>query len=242
VRLGIMQPYFFPYIGYWQLMNSVDKYVIADDLNYIKNGWINRNRILINGDVTYLTLPLQGASRNKLINEIEVVGDEKKISNLLKTIEINYKKAPYYSNAFPVIERIFAQKEKNLAKFLEYSIREICKYLSINTEIIVLSSMKNNKDLKCQEKVLDICKILGAYEYYNAIGGQELYFYDNFAREGIILKFLKTENVEYKQFNDEFIPDLSIIDVMMFNSLTDIKEILRQYDWISKAENHKQII
>lgn len=234
MRLGIMQPYFFPYIGYWQLLNAADKYVIADELNFIKNGWINRNRILINGEAKMITLPLHGASQNKLINETEVAGDDAGRNNLLKTIEINYKKAPYFSNAFPVVKTILAQEEKNLAKFLEYSIREVCQYLSIETELIVLSSLNNNDDLRRQDKVMDICKILEADEYYNAIGGQELYSYEDFASEGIILKFLKTANVKYKQYDNEFVPDLSIIDVMMFNSIEDIKIILEQYELLEK--------
>lgn len=234
MRLGIMQPYFFPYIGYWQLLNAVDKYVIADELNFIKNGWINRNRILINGEAKMITLPLHGASQNKLINEIEVAGDDAGRNNLLKTIEINYKKAPYFSNVFSVVKTILAQEEKNLAKFLEYSIREICQYLSIKTELIVLSSLNNNDDLRRQDKVIDICKILETDEYYNAIGGQELYSYEDFASEGIILKFLKTANVKYKQYDNEFVPDLSIIDVMMFNSIEDIKKILEQYELLEK--------
>jgi len=229
-----MQPYFLPYIGYWQLLNAVDKYVIADELNFIKNGWINRNRILVNGEAKMITLPLHGASQNKLINEIEVAGDDAGRNNLLKTIEINYKKAPYFSKAFPVVKTILAQEEKNLAKFLEYSIREICQYLSIETELIVLSSLNNNDDLRRQDKVIDICKILETDEYYNAIGGQELYSYEDFASEGIILKFLKTANVKYRQYNNEFVPDLSIIDVMMFNSIEDIKKILEQYELLEK--------
>ena len=241
MKLGIMQPYFFPYIGYWQLMNAVDKYVIADDLNFIKNAWINRNRILVNGEAKMFSLPLQGASQNKLINEIEVTGDAASKNNLLKTIEINYKKAPYFSVAFPVIEKIIVQEEKNLAKFLEYSIREICTYLAINTELIVLSAINNNKDLKRQDKVIDICKILGSDEYYNAIGGQVLYTCKDFASEGIALKFLQTADVKYKQYNNEFMPDLSIIDLMMFNSLEDIKKILEQYELMQEMNNPEQI-
>ena len=230
MRLGIMQPYFFPYIGYWQLMNAVDKYVIADDLNFIKGGWINRNRILVHGEAKMLSLPLQGASHNKLINAIAVTGDAATKNNLLKTIEINYRKAPYFSAAFPVVERIIAQEEKNLAKYLEYAIREICQYLAINTDLIVLSSINNKKDLKRQDKVIDICKILGSADYWNAIGGQEIYSYKDFASEGIVLKFLQTADVKYKQYSNEFVPDLSIVDVMMFNSLEDIKKILEQYE------------
>lgn len=230
MKIGIMQPYFFPYIGYWQLINAVDKYVIYDDVNFIKGGWINRNRILMNGEGKMINLQMHNASPNKLINEVEVLGNPIYNKKLLKTIESCYKKSPYYSDVFPVIESIITQDEKNLSRYLEYSFRQICKYFSIGTEIIVSSSINKNNDLKGQDKVISICKILGAEEYYNAIGGQELYSYDDFASQSIRLRFLKTGMVEYHQLNNEFEPNLSIIDVMMFNSIEDIKNMLNQYE------------
>lgn len=230
MKLGIMQPYFLPYIGYWQLMNAVDKYVIYDDVNFIKGGWINRNRILMNNEGKMINLQMNGASPNKLINEVEVLGNPIQNKKLLKTIESCYKKAPYYSNVFPVIESIINQDEKNLAKYLEFSIRQICKYLSIDTEIIVSSTINKNNDLRGQDKVIEISKVLGADQYFNAIGGQDLYSYDDFSAHEMKLSFLKTESVEYKQFNNEFVSNLSIIDVMMFNSRYQIENMLKMYE------------
>ncbi|MBU3127163.1 WbqC family protein [Clostridium tagluense] len=230
MKLGIMQPYFFPYIGYWQLMNAVDKYVIYDDVNFIKGGWINRNQILMNGEGKMINMQMYNASPNMLINEVGVLGNPSYNKKLLRTIESCYKKAPQYANAFPVIESIINQDEKNLARYLEYSIRQICTYLSIDIEIIVSSTIDKNNDLRGQDKVIEICKELGADEYFNAIGGQDLYSYEDFAAEEIKLSFLKTETVEYQQFKDEFVPNLSIIDVMMFNSIEDIKNKLQIYE------------
>lgn len=230
MKVGIMQPYFFPYIGYWQLMNAVDKYVIYDDVNFIKGGWINRNKILMNGNAKMINLKMNGASPNKLINELEAAGDAIYNKKLLKTIEACYSKAPYYLDVFFIIEKIINNEEKNLAKYLEFSIRTISEYLSINTEIIVSSTINKNNNLRGQAKVIEICKILGADEYYNAIGGQELYSYEDFLANRIELKFLKTDNIEYGQFKNEFTPNLSIIDVMMFNSIEDIKKMLHQYE------------
>jgi hypothetical protein len=230
MKLGIMQPYFFPYIGYWQLMNAVDKYVIYDDVNFLKAGWINRNRILVNGEAKMVNLKLNGASSNRLINEVEVSNDKVYNKKLLRTIEENYKKAPYFSNIYSVIEKIINQDEKNLARYLEYSMKQICEYLFIETELIISSSLNKNNALKGQDKVIEICKVLGTDEYYNAIGGQELYSDKDFETQGIKLKFLKTGTVEYKQFNSEFIPNLSIIDVMMFNSKEEIKNYLGMYE------------
>lgn len=232
MKIGIMQPYFLPYTGYWQLLNAVDKYVIYDDVNYIKGGWINRNRILINKEAKYFNVKLNGASPNKLINEVEVSLDEVYQKKLLKTIEENYKKAPFFYKIFPVIQRIVENKEINLAKYLEYSIREICSYLDIKTELIISSNLEKNNSLKGKDKVIEICKKLGGSEYYNAIGGQELYSFEEFKSNGIELKFLKTEEINYQQFNNEFVPYLSILDVMMFNSKEKVKEFLNNYSLV----------
>ena len=230
MKLGIMQPYFLPYIGYWQLMNAVDKYVIYDDVNFIKGGWINRNRILMNGEGKMINLQMHNASSNKLINEVDVLANPIYNKKLLKTIESCYKKAPQYLNAFPIIENIITQDKVGLAEYLEYSIRQICTYLSIDTEIIVSSTINKNNDLRGQTKVIEIAKVLGADEYFNAIGGQELYSYEDFDNQGIKLRFLKTKTVEYQQFKNEFVPSLSIIDVMMFNSIEKIKMMLEEYE------------
>ena len=233
VKLGIMQPYFLPYIGYWQLLNAVDQYVIYDDVNFINRGWINRNRILINGKTAYFNLPVLGASQNKLIREIKVNHDKKLKDKNLKTIELAYKKAPYFSAVFPEVKRIMESEEESLSGFILDSIKIICSYLGIHTELFVSSSLKKNNALKGQDKVLEICSVMGAAEYYNAIGGQKLYSYEKFAEQGIHLYFLKSDDIEYAQFNNEFQQNLSILDVMMFNSVSEIREILEKYTLIT---------
>lgn len=232
MKLGIMQPYFFPYIGYWQLINAVDLYVIFDDVNYIKGGWINKNNLLINGEARYVSLQLQKASSNRFINQHEIVQGQMHINTLLKTIEFHYKKAPFFSNTYPVLHDIIAFGETNLAKYLEFSIRTLCKYLGIKTEIIISSKIHKNMSLKCGNKVKHMCNLLGADEYYNAIGGQKLYSYEDFKKSGIKLKFLKTNPIVYKQYKNDFIPNLSIIDVMMFNSKQEVKRLLEEYQLI----------
>lgn len=234
MKIGIMQPYFLPYIGYWQLLNAVDKYIIYDDVNYIKGGWINRNRILINKEAKYFNIKLNGASPNKLINEVEIFLDKLYKKKLLKTIKENYVKAPFFKEVFPVIQKIIENEEINLARYLEYSIKEVCSYLDIKTEILISSDLEKNNSLKGEDKVIDICKKLGGTEYYNAIGGQELYSFKDFENNGIELKFLKTKEINYQQFNNGFIPYLSILDVMMFNSKEKIKEFLNNYILIEK--------
>lgn len=225
MKLGIMQPYFFPYIGYWQLLNAVDKYVIYDDVNFIKNGWINRNRILIAGAAQWFTLPLWQASPFKRINEIEITPELKLKTKLLKTLDMAYHKAPFFKPVFELFEQTLAQGS-NLSECLSFSIRQIAQYLDIQTEIILSSSLEKDNTLKGKDKVLHICNKLGATEYLNAVGGQELYDKAEFAAHGIKLYFLQTNAITYKQFKGEFVPNLSILDVMMFNPPQQIKNFL----------------
>ncbi len=229
MKLGIMQPYFFPYIGYFQLIQLADLYVIADDLNFIKNSYIKKNSILDNGAPALISLQLIGASQNKLINEIEVGND---IDKLLTAIQRRYAKAPYFKDVFPLLQTILSSKEKNLARFLGYSLMEISRYLGIQTKIIYSSEIEKNNDLKFDARIIDICKRVGADHYINAIGGKELYDKDKFAAEGITLNFIDTKEIEYKQFNKAFVPNLSIIDVMMFNSKEESRELLQRYELV----------
>lgn len=229
MKIGIMQPYFLPYIGYWQLLNAVDKYIIYDDVNFIKGGWINRNRILVNKEPKMLTLRLNGASPNKLINEIEIQDNNIQRKKMLKMIDASYRKAPYFNIIYPMVEKIINFDELNIVKFIENSFKVICRYLDIKTELILSSSINKNNELKSQDKVIDVCKGLEVTEYYNAIGGQELYSYEDFEKEEIKLKFLKTDNIKYKQFDNDFISNLSILDLLMFNSREEIKKMLDCY-------------
>lgn len=234
MKIGIMQPYFFPYIGYWQLMNAVDKYVVYDDVNFIKGGWINRNRILVNGQPVYINLPMLGASPNKKINEVQVNNVPQIIDKNLRKIENSYKKAPYFDVVFPIIEKIMKCGREELSSYILFSFEEISRYLKISTEFVISSELEKNDNLRGQDKVLNICESLGGKEYINAIGGQDLYSYDVFEMHDIKLSFLQTKHMQYQQFGNEFQANLSIIDVMMFNSQDVIQEMLVNYELISK--------
>lgn len=224
-----MQPYFFPYIGYWQLLNMVDIYVIYDDVNYIKQGWINRNQILLNGKMKRVNLHIKDASQNRLICDTEIAQTEEENRRLLETIKQAYHKAPYFRRTFELIERILEYQEKNLAKYLSNQIYEICEYLDIHTKLVLSSELDKDNSLKGEEKIIAICKELGGKHYINAIGGKSIYHQQEFKKHGLDLQFLKTGEVCYKQTQEVFIPFLSIIDVMMFNDVDNIKKLLRNF-------------
>ena len=228
MTVGIMQPYFFPYIGYWQLIAAVDRYVVYDDVAYIKGGWINRNNILINGAASLITLPLEKVSSYKNINEINITTDKVQIKKCLKSLMLAYSKAPYFSDVMPIIESVFASTD-NIAKFNYNAIEKIKEYLGLQTEIILSSNLEKNNELKAQDKVIHINKLLKSDMYINAIGGMDLYSRDDFRKHDIGLKFLKTGDIMYKQFKDGFVPNLSIIDVLMFNGKLRVLELLQQY-------------
>jgi len=227
-----MQPYIFPYIGYFQLINAVDKFVIYDDVNFINKGWINRNRTLNNGKESLFSIPLKEASQNKLINEIEVNWDSVWKSKFLKTLEQCYKKAPFYQEALSIIERTLQVDNKPISKVIEQNLRLICEYLNIKTELVSSSAMYQNTHLKAQERVLDICLQENATQYINPIGGLELYDTDFFNVKDIKLNFIKSKPIEYSQFKNEFVPWLSMIDVLMFNSKEKIIEFLDNYELV----------
>lgn len=230
MTIAIMQPYLFPYIGYWQLIHAVDIFVIYDNIEFTKKGWFNRNNILIHGENTLFTVPIKKDSdfldvRDRRLSE----NSEKEIKKIILQIEHSYKKAPYFNEVFPMIKDIFNLKEKNLFSYIYHSVHEICKYLEIDTKIIISSTLDIDHELKAEEKVMAINKTLHADNYINAIGGLELYNKDRFSAEGINLNFLKPDLIEYKQFDNEFIPCLSIIDIMMFNSKDEIQKMLSRY-------------
>jgi len=223
-----MQPYFFPYIGYFQLVNVVDDFVFYDDVNYIKRGWVNRNRILSNSESIYFNMPLSGPSQNQLINEIKVGAIDKK---LLKTIEMAYKRAPNYEEVSELVKTVLSTQSDRLVDFCENSIKAVACYLGLNTAFHKSSiEFSDSKGLDKAERLINISKKLNSKVYINASGGKDLYEKEVFIREGIELFFLNTDSdIIYKQFNNDFNPWLSIIDVLMFNSREEVLLFLDKY-------------
>ena len=169
-----MQPYFFPYAGYFQLAASVDKFVLFDDVNFINRGWINRNRILVSGKEYLFTAPLHDVSQNKLIKDIKILEELNWKVKLLKTIVQAYKKAPYFMDAYPIISQIINYDNLNLSEYIYHSLVKINEYLGIGCAFVPSSSVYNNQHIKGQDRILDICSKESATEYTNLPGGQEL--------------------------------------------------------------------
>jgi hypothetical protein len=233
MTIAIMQPYLFPYIGYWQLISAVDKFVVYDNIQFSKKGWFHRNNILLNGKKTLFTIPLKKDSDYLDVAERELSEvSGKQIKKILAQIENGYRKAPYFNEVFPLIQETFKYEDKNLFAYIYNSIVKIKAYLEIDTQIIVSSTVNINHDLKAEEKVLAIIKALHADHYINAIGGQGLYDKKIFSDAGIKLDFINTEMIEYKQFDNAFVPNLSIIDILMFNAKDEVKEMLERYQLI----------
>jgi hypothetical protein len=232
MKLGIMQPYIFPYIGYFQLINSVDRFVVYDDVTFIKQGWINRNKILLNGEEHIFTVPLKNASSFTTIAQTEInqnlyAGWRTKF---YKTLAQAYAKAPYYKEAMDVVMAVFDSKCDTISELAAKSLTETSKYAGVETEFVLTATGYDNNGLKAEERVIDICRQEKASVYINPIGGKELYSKENFKQVGLELYFLKSRNIAYKQFNATFVPWLSVIDVMMFNAPAEIKNFLKEYD------------
>jgi len=222
MRLAIMQPYFFPYIGYFQLIAAVDTFIVYDNIKYTKKGWFNRNRLLQNGKDLMFSLPLKSDSDYLDVCERELAASFNR-DKLLGQFKGAYRRAPYFAQTFPLVEQIVRYEDTNLFRFLHHSIARTCEHLGIDTEIRVSSGIAIDHDLKNQDKVRALCAAVGASTYVNAIGGIELYSKETFREQGIDLKFIQSKPFEYRQFGDSFVPWLSIIDVMMFNPLDTIQ-------------------
>lgn len=225
--LGIMQPYLFPYIGYFQLIKAVDSFVIYDNIKYTKKGWINRNRILVNGQAEYFSVPLKKDSDFLNVNQrFLATSYAKDCIKLISKIKESYKKAPHFESVFPMVVSILKFEKQNLFDFLLHSLKVTCAFLDINTKIIVSSTIDIDHDLKSQDKVISIVKKMGASQYLNPIGGLSLYSKSTFESNQLKLNFILQNPIEYQQFGSDFVPWLSIIDVMMFNSKEEIKKFL----------------
>lgn len=230
-----MQPYLFPYIGYFQLLAAADRFVVYDDVQFIKGGWINRNRLLVNGQPWLFTVPLDQPSPNRLINDIEVRPGEQWQPKLLQTIAQNYRRAPQFEVVYGLIQQIFSAEAHTIADLVCASLRILVNYLQLPVKLIPTSSVYGNATLRAQARVLDICKLEGATTYINAMGGQTLYDGETFRQAGITLQFIQPELAPYSQQGGPqgFVAGLSIIDVLMNNSQEEAQKLVQLYSLLN---------
>lgn len=253
MKLAIMQPYFFPYIGYFQAISAVDKYILYSNLNFIKEAWMNRNRILQrNGEIQQICVPLHHKSSFSSINDIHIDNTKPWKKKMLLSISSCYKKAPFYEEIMPMIEGIISADVNLLKDLNACSIKQIASFLEINTEIdcdcnrfiemenkleniendySIIPYLEKTRPVKKVARVIEMCRMEDSCTFYNAIGGTALYSKEEFASYGIELKFVQTNSIEYKQCSksQEFCPNLSIIDVLMNNGKEGTKQLLKEY-------------
>ncbi|WP_426060619.1 WbqC family protein [Hymenobacter sp. B1770] len=221
-----MQPYIFPYLGYFQLIAAVDKFILFDDVHFINKGWINRNRLLLNNDIVTFTIPLRKASQNRLIKDLEISREIKWQPKLLKTIEMAYAKAPYFRQVFPIVNHILTADDTHISRLVHRSLLHVLDYLDVGTEVVASSAGYANGHLRGQHKILDICCQEQAGEYVNPLGGAALYERALFDQHGVHLHFLEPTLIGYPQFSSTFVPGLTILDVLMHNSPGQVGQML----------------
>jgi len=227
-----MQPYFFPYIGYFQLIGAVDLFVVYDNIQYTKKGWINRNRMLQNGKDVMFSLPLKSDSDHLDVRDRFLASDFKR-EKLLNQLRGAYGRAPHFAEVFPMVESAVLHQDANLFAFLRHALATSSAHLGLTTPVRISSSIEIDHGLKGQQRVIALSNAVGAKTYVNAIGGQSLYDQAEFRAHGLELKFIKSRPFEYRQSDNPFVPWLSIIDPLMFNRLDAVQAAVSgHYDLI----------
>lgn len=237
MTIAVMQPCFMPSIGYYQLLNSVDRFIILDTVSFSTRGWINRNRILINHEEFLFTLPIEKMSQNKQIADTRL-SDTGWRRKLLRTIQFSYGRAPYFDDVFPLMEEIISYDSNKVSEFITHSLQKTCAFLDITTPLVIDSEACGENTPQGEERIVNICKREGADRYINPAGEKKLFTNERFKEEGIKLFFLKPDDIWYKQFDDFFVPWLSMIDILMFNSVVTIEEFLEAHT-ITSYHNFK---
>jgi len=235
MKVAIMQPYFYPYIGYFQLIQAADRFILFDDVQYIRHGWINRNRILKPGEgFQYIIMPLAAHSRETLIKDIQLADADKNKDKILRQLEHYKKTAPYYKTVRSLMGDCFANPQNSLVAMNAYNLKAVCDYIGLNFKVEISSQMNfgYSQVQDAGEWALRICEQLQAKEYINPEGGRELFDDGKFEKSNIRLQFLQPVVKEYDQRRSHFEPGLSIIDIMMFNEPAGIKQLINDYQLV----------
>jgi hypothetical protein len=228
--VAVMQPYLFPYLGYFQLVAASDVFVFYDDVDFIKRGWINRNKILINDSPHTFTVPCHNASQNETINDV-VIHEGWRKDKLMKKIRMTYSNAPFFDDAFSIVERVISSSENLISRLAERSVRQVSDYLGLEVDFHRSSDLDVDSSMGRADRLIALTKHLGASTYVNMEGGTELYEKSYFSDQGVDLYFLTPHLPKYSQYTgDSFHPGLSIIDVMMNVEPSDIQAMLDEHE------------
>ena len=228
--IAIMQPYLFPYLGYFHLIEASEQFVFYDDVNFIKKGWINRNRILLNGEAHNFTVPLKKASQNRLIMDTQLSDAAQWRTSFMQTLRQAYGKAPQFPQISKLVHSVFEQGHGTISELAIHSIAAVYAYLDIDFTYARSSEISpDSKGLEKATRLLHITQQQGFEGYVNAAGGEALYDKGRFVRDGVTLAFLRSEAPPYSQGPNDFVPNLSIIDVLMFNDKTATRALLKKY-------------
>lgn len=229
MNVAIMQPYFLPYVGYFQLISAVDEFVVYDNIKYTKKGWINRNRYLLDGRAATFSVPIRNDSDYLDIGLRRLAGDFDR-RKLLAQLREPYRKAPYFDSTYALLEEVVNVASTGLYDFLLEGLQLTCKHLGLPTRLRTASEIPADHSLRAQDRVIAIASRIGADRYINPIGGTDLYSRTCFAEAGIDLRFLQAGPIEYHQFGKPFVPWLSILDVLMFNGTERTRHLLSNYE------------
>lgn len=233
MSVAIMQPYFFPYLGYFQLVQAADHFVFYDDVMFIKKGWINRNRILMHGNDFLFSIPLEKQSQHKSIRQSTLAYGTEFPSKWLQQIESAYKKAAHYQEVLELIHRVIQEKPASIADLAAKSVMETWAYLGLEQKFYMSSELKTKPDVDRALRLIHITQELGDSHYINAVNGQALYDKPFFAAQGVQLDFLSPKLQPYPQGNQsEFMAGLSMIDVLMWNSKEEVIQQLKNFELI----------
>jgi hypothetical protein len=237
MTVSIMQPYFLAYLGYFQLINAADRFVVYDTIQYSKQGWMNRNRMLLNGKDAYFTLPVRKDSDFLYVEKRELIPDFEKHASYLHNLFLNaYRKAPFVEETMAMIDPVLFYPERNLFGFLMHSIETVCRHLDITTPLLKASDIPADHSRKGVDRVIDITLAIGGSVYRNPNGAAWMYHPDYFASRGLGLEILKMDAIAYPQFDNTFLPSLSILDVLMFNGQEKTKALLSAYTLLETWE------
>jgi hypothetical protein len=231
MKVAIMQPYFMPYLGYIALINYVDEFILFDTPQFIRHGWIERNKLLkLDGDTMYVKVPLVKHARDTIIKDVCINNDLNWQSKIISQLDHYKKRAPYYTNVIALLHEIFDEEYTSIVRLNMKSLKVLCRYIGITTPISVWSDMKVEiEEVKSPDEwALHICKALNYDSYVNLPGGRSFFDAQKYKDLGVSLSFLELEPTEYKQFSNAFVPFLSVIDVLMFNDVENINKMLNQ--------------